>query len=55
MLKLGQKVRVKIGLDAGKEGKIQKVPIAPHLDYNVALDDGHVNRYPLDWLEAIDK
>ncbi len=55
MLKLGQKVRVKIGLDAGKEGKVQRVPTDPHLDYNVELNDGHVNRYPLDWLETKNK
>jgi hypothetical protein len=55
MLKLGQRVRVKIGLDEGKEGKVQRVPTDPYLDYNVELDDGHVNRYPLAWLEATDK
>ena len=52
MLKLGQRVKVKIGLDKGKEGKVQRIPMNAHEDYNVTLDDAHTNRYPVDWLEA---
>ena len=53
-MNLGQRVRVIKGLDKGKEGEIVRIPAVPHgSNYNVKLDDGHTNMYPLDWLEAI--
>ena len=64
---IGQRVRVITALDKGKEGeitgkhtKLAPVPILQvggddkHVDYcTVKLDDGHVNLYPLDWIEVI--
>ena len=53
---LGQRVKVIKGLDKGKEGEVVRAPVVPHnSNYNVKLDDGHINMYLLDWLEAINK
>ncbi len=64
---VGQRVRVRISLDKGKEGEIigkhtKLVPVPAlkvggddkPVDYcTVKLDDGHINLYPLDWVEVI--
>ena len=64
---VGQRVRVVTALDEGKEGeitgkhtKLSPVPILQvggddkPVDYcTVKLDDGHINLYPLDWIEVI--
>ena len=66
----GQKVKVIRGLDKGMEGEIIKihtmsVPVAtlriggiddkPATMYTIALDEGHTNMYPADWVEPIKK
>jgi len=65
----GQRVRVIKALDKGKEGVIigqhtKSVPPAilrvggddtPVPYCNVKLDDGHINLYPLDWVEAVEQ
>jgi len=64
---VGQRVRVTRALDEGKEGeitgkhtKLVTVPIlqvggddVPVDYYTVKLDDGHINLYPVDWVEVI--
>jgi hypothetical protein len=66
---VGQRVRVKKSLDTGKEGEIigkhtkQVLPAnllvggddKPVPYYNVKLDDGHINLYPVDWVRAFKK
>ena len=64
---VGQRVRVITALDKGKDGEIigkhtKSVPVpilqvggddAPIEYCTVKLDDGHMNLYPLDWVEVI--
>ena len=64
---VGQRVKVIKALDEGKEGEItakhtKTVPVPALLvggdekpvDYcTVKLDDGHINQYPLDWVEPV--
>ena len=65
---IGQRIRVIKSLDRGKEGEIigghTKLVLPANLlvggddtptpYYNVKLNDGHINLYPLDWVEAVD-
>ena len=64
---VGQRVRVTVALDEGKEGEITgkhtKLVTPSWLQgggddkpadyYTVKLDDGHINLYPVDWVEAL--
>jgi hypothetical protein len=66
-MEVGQRVKVTEALDTGKEGEIvdkhTKIVTPAALQVGgddkpveyctVKLDDGHINLYPLDWIEAI--
>lgn len=63
----GQRVRITKALDKGKEGEVtgthtKSVPPPilqvggdeqPTSYCTVRLDDGHINLYPQDWVEAV--